>query len=215
MNRNIENYRSRRRAIVIPCALGGVALLAVLCVMGASATAGGRRTLEVARSSRWVRLAAASAFDEAVARIIVLTARRGLPMPSGPTDTRDLAPELRWLEAVAIPTPVTGRAFRDESVEVGPVSFRTGAWVVQSSATGGQTKVREVALVTLEVAVTVRRPGHKTRKRVTVQRYATAVPAGPPPGAPPPGPPPGGPPPGVGVQIVVSPMDVFHQEDPL
>lgn len=177
----------------IPCALAAAALLLVLCMMGASATSAGRRSLEVARAGRWVRLAAASAFDEAVARVEVLTAQRQLPMPASPDDARDFSLQLGWLVATPLPTTTTGQTFKDESVVVGPVAFRTGPWVIQSSG-GARPMVRELGLVELSVQVTVQRAGQRVRKLVTVQRYATAVPAP------------------EGFRVTVSPTDVFHLE---
>ena len=193
-----------QRGIFVPCALGLATLLLVLGMMGASATSAGRRTLEVSRGMRWVRLAGASAFDEAVARITDLTRRHHLPPPSGPDDPRDLSGQLAWLEATPVGVPLANQCFKDESVQLGDVTFKTGPWTVQSSSGGGQRAVREVAVVELSVIVTVSRPGQRVTKRVTAQRYATAVPLPPNDPAEPPG-----------FAIVISPRDLYHAEEAL
>lgn len=187
-----------RQAVFIPCAVTATALLLVLCLMSASANSAGRRTLEVARASRWVRLAAASAFDEAVANITSRSRDEGLPLPSSPQDERDLSKQLGFLSAAPYESTLTNAAFASEKVEAGPVTFTTGPWVVQSG--GSPVKVCELGMVTLKVIVSVKRAGQKVRKSVTVQRYATAVPR---PGSSP----------DEGVQIVVSPIDIYHAEE--
>ena len=198
MIRKQSKQVSARRGMFIPCALACAALLLILCTISASATSAGRRTVEVARSARWIRLAAASAFDEAVARVEVLSLEAKLPKLSSPTETRDLSTQLQFLTGSSIPTTLTNQAFRDESVTVGPVTFSTGPWDVQSSG-GSEPWIRETGLVELSVLVKVQRAGQRVTKLVTVQRYAAAVPV----------PPPGN----DGFRITISPMDVFHLEE--
>jgi hypothetical protein len=196
-----SHFILNRRGVFIPCSLGLVTLVLIFGAMGMAATSASRRNIEVVRAHRWLRLAAASAFEEGAARIHALTRARCLPPLASPQDSRDLSESLGWLEQTPIPVPLTSRAFEQDSTQISALTVRSDPWVVQSSDSSGRQKVREVGVIRLDVVITVVRAGMQVRRKVTVQRYAVAVPLSRDPSG------------QSGLAIVVASHDLYYQED--
>ena len=192
---NTRPARSRR-GIIIPVAIGIVMLLLATAVAASTVSSSGRRSVEVMRARRWARLAAASAFDEACRFI---QASVDVPMITGPRDLKQVVK----LPAKIAPA-LTQAEFLGQNVEVGELSVDTSPWTVQTSTPGanGLTSVREMGIIQLSCRITVRCGGFTLTRRVTVRRFALAVPRG--------RPEPGG---GGSEMIYLSPFDLVHTED--
>lgn len=186
--------QGRRSAFALPAALGLATVILLAGVMGAQVTSAGRRNIEVVRANRWVRMAAASAFDETCGSLSMWSSGKVPPLTDPTAGSRDLGalPGLTW--PTSFPVPLATTTYRPESIELADVTFKTGPWTVQNSG-GSSMKVYEVGIVEMSVIVKVKRPGQVVSRKVTVQRYAGAAPM----------------PDGSGFKVVVAPFDLYQE----
>jgi hypothetical protein len=151
----------------------GLAVLLVIMGLGGSAhVSSSRAILERVHARRLIDLAAASAFEEACARLEKTLPKAPTPRPGVNRDLAALAFPPRTIEP-----DLTRAALKDENIQLSGVAVKSSPWRLETKQIDRtHWKVREMGMVEMTVTVTVQSGSLKLSHSVTTRRFAEARP---------------------------------------
>jgi hypothetical protein len=161
------SVRRRRAFVVVSAALGLAALILVLAFSGSFQSTTSRRLIEKIQRRRVMDLAAASALEEACARLEASLPAVPLAAPAGEE------PAIRWPAAVE---PLAARRlFGGDGLAVSPVAVKSSEWrTYRNERREGERLVVILGILELRLRITSQFLGVKQVYDRMVRRYAYA-----------------------------------------